>query len=131
MLKSIYENGGFYVGRYETGIEMSENFRYYGTDYTTEHPITQKPVIKANAYPYNWVRCSQAEKLAEQFKPSGEKYTASLMFGVQWDLVMKYLETKGATLEELRSNSVNWGNYDSKTYNIQDVNVKFHQEKCY
>ena len=68
MLKSVYTNGGFWIGRYEAGYEIDESkgetIRDYGTDYTTEHPITQKVVIKKNAYPYNWVRREQAQTLA-------------------------------------------------------------------
>ena len=43
------------------------------------------------------------------------------MFGVQWDLVLKYLETKGATEEELKgltTGSTNWGNYMNSTYTL-------------
>ena len=44
MLKSVYTNGGFWIGRYETGYEIDESkgetVRDYGTDYYIEHPIT-------------------------------------------------------------------------------------------
>ena len=125
MLKSVYENGGFWIGRYETGIEQTDvkGYRNYGTDYYTEHPIEQTPVIKANAYPYNWVRCSQAQTLASSMN-SGN-YTSSLMFGVQWDLVMKFLETKQvASQDDLRQDSTEWGNYYDNTYNINQLNAK-------
>ena len=129
MLKSVYENGGFWIGRYETGIE--DSYRDYGSDNTTEHPINETPVIKANAYPYNWVGCSQAQTLASRFSGSG--YTSSLMFGVQWDLVLKYLETKAvekgaeiATIQsELNSSSTSWGNCHNNTYNITNTFAKY------
>ena len=57
MLKSVYENGGFYVGRYEAGIETS------GKNRTTETPVS-----KANAYPYNYLTRTQAKVLAEKIK---------------------------------------------------------------
>ena len=60
MLKSVYENGGFYIGKYEVGIG-EETYRNYGTDYSTEHPIDETPVIQQDKYVYNWVRCSQAQ----------------------------------------------------------------------
>ena len=112
MLKSVYQNGGFWIGRYETGIENSyRNFSngYDSTVYNEEHPITETPVIKANAYPYNWVQCSQAQELASKMN-SGD-YTSSLIFGLQWDLVLKYLEIKGLTESEINQNSTTWGNY--------------------
>ena len=114
MLRSVYKNGGFWIGRYEVGIENS--YRSYGDDYTTEHPITETPVIKVNAYPYNYVRCSQAQTLSKQLSIGGK--TGSLMFGIQWDLTCKFLETKGGlSQEELKggdgvenTNWSNWGN---------------------
>ena len=84
MLKSVYQNGGFYVGRYEAGTSTA---RASSSDTLTT------PVIKANAYPYNFVTNKQAQTLAStKFATGG--YTTSLMFGVQWDLILKYLEQK-------------------------------------
>ena len=116
MLKSVYQNGGFYIGKYETGIEDSPKISY-----TSE--LTQTPVIKQNAYPYNYVTCSQAQTLASKME-SG-KYTSSLMFGVQWDLVLKYLEAKGTAQEDLKTNSTNWGNYYDNLWEITNENSKY------
>lgn len=122
MLKSVYQNGGFYVGKYEAGI--TDSYRDYGEEYDTEHPIVETAVVQENAYPYNWVTCSQAQTLASNMA-SGE-YTSSLMFGVQWDLMLKYLETKGAaTVEELNGDSTSWGNVENNTYTIENSNVKY------
>ena len=128
MLKSVYTNGGFWIGRYEAGYEIDESkgetVRYYGTDYDTEHPITQKVVIKKNAYPYNWVRRDQAQTLAEGMNYNG--CTSSLIFGVQWDLVLKFIETKSATTQKnLTSDSKAIGNYKDNLWNITNVNVKY------
>ena len=116
MLKSVYQNGGFYVGKYKTGIEDSPK-----KSYTSE--LTQTPVIKQNAYPYNYVTCSQAQTLANSME-SGS-HTSSLMFGVQWDLVLKYLETKGTAQADLKTNSTNWGNYADNLWNITNENSKY------
>ena len=36
------------------------------------------------------------------------------MFGIQWDLVCKYLEVKGKlAIADINSNSTNWGNYEN------------------
>ena len=114
MLKSIYINGGFYIGRYETGTNTAR---------TATGNTTQKPVIKKNAYPYNYVTASQAQALSTEFATDG--YVTSLIFGIQWDLTMKYLETKGVTQSELNSKSTNWGNYSDSTFTIMDSNVKY------
>ena len=118
MLKSVYQNGGFYVGKYETGIESTP--KTSGSSTTAPKEI---PVIKQNAYPYNYVTCSQAQTLANKME-SG-KYTSSLMFGVQWDLVLKYLETKGTAQADLKTNSTNWGNYANNLWNITNENSKY------
>ena len=118
MLKSVYKNGGFYVGKYETGIENAPK-----TDGDENTAPTEIPVIKQNAYPYNYVTCSQAQTLASNME-SGN-YTSSLMFGVQWDLVLKYLETKGTTQADLKTNSTNWGNYYDNLWNITNTDSKY------
>jgi len=118
MLKSVYQNGGFYIGKYETGIESTPK-----TSGSSTKAPEEIPVIKQNAYPYNWVTCSQAQTLASKME-SG-KYTSSLMFGVQWDLVLKYLETKGTAQADLKTDSTNWGNYKDNLWNITNANLKY------
>ena len=117
MLKSVYQNGGFYIGKYETGTETA---RTYGSSSTAP---TDTPVIKQNAYPYNYVTCSQAQTLASNME-SGDR-TTSLLFGVQWDLTLKYLETKGTSQEDLKTDSTSWGNYQSNAWNITNANLKY------
>ena len=118
MLKSVYQNGGFYVGKYETGIEDAPK-----TSGSSSTAPTETPVIKQNAYPYNNVTCSQAQTLANSME-SGS-YNTSLMFGVQWDLVLKYLETKGTAQADLRGDSTNWGNYSNNLWNITNAKSKY------
>ena len=115
MLKSVYENGGFYIGKYEVGIG-EETYRNYGTDYSTEHPIDETPVIQQDKYVYNWVRCSQAQELSESLAVGGK--TSSLMFGIQWDLVLVYLEENGVLEGDLKTNSGSWGNYSNEAFDI-------------
>ncbi|MCI8384592.1 MAG: formylglycine-generating enzyme family protein [Clostridia bacterium] len=108
MLESVFENGGFYIGRYETG---SETPRFLASDSLT------MPIIQRDAYPYNWVTCRQAQEKATELTTGGK--TTSLMFGIQWDLVMKFIEDKGVkSQEELKTNSTEWGNYNNATFAI-------------
>ncbi len=83
MLKSVYQNGGFWVGRYEAGIEVNR---------TASGTASTIPLSKENLYPYTYVTRTQAKVLAE--KVESGSYTSSLLFGVQWDLVLKYIEEK-------------------------------------
>ena len=112
MLKSVYQNGGFYIGKYETGIED-----------TARTSKTETPVIKQNAYPYTYITCSQAQTLASNME-HGDR-TTSLLFGVQWDLTLKYLETKGTSQADLKTNSTSWGNYSNNAWNITNANLKY------
>ena len=121
MLKSVYTNGGFWIGRYEAGYEIDkskgETVRDYKDDYYTEHPTTQKVVIKENAYPYNWVRRDQAEDLSTGMNYNG--VTSSLIYGLQWDLTLKYIETKNATTKEnLTINSSTIGNHYESEFTL-------------
>ena len=115
MLKSVYQNGGFYIGKYETGTETART-RTSGSSSTA-------PVIKQNAYPYNYVTCSQAQTLASNME-HGDR-TISLLFGVQWDLTLKYLETKGTSQADLKEDSTSWGNYSNNAWNITNENLKY------
>ncbi len=108
MLKSVYQNGGFYVGRYEAGI----------TEARTEHGYTSVvPMSKANLYPYNYVMRTQANVLAAKVN-SGNK-NCSLMFGVQWDLIMAFMHKRGNISDELLTkNSEIYGNYCNSTFKL-------------
>ena len=120
MLKSVYQNGGFYIGKYETGVEETPS-SLEGSGIT--YYEGRVSVIKRNVCPYNIVTCSEAQTLASNME-AGE-YTTSLMFGVQWDLVLKYLETKGNSQEELKTDSTSWGNYWNNSYNITNSEAKY------
>ena len=127
MLKSVYQNGGFYVGRYETGIDASKQKQRIfneNSEKLTIHDATQTPVIKANAYPYTWINRTQAQVLAKNMN-SGNK-TSSLMFGVQWDLILAFMHTKGnVSNNEINVDSTNLGNYQNNTWNITNKDVKY------
>ena len=55
------------------------------------------------------------------------------MFGIQWDLVQKYIEAKavaqgtaiGTIQSQLKTNSTSWGNYSSSMYNITNENAQY------
>ncbi len=109
MLSSVFENGGFYIGRYGVGTDIARFSKTY--DLTT-------PLIQRDKYPYNFVTCSQAQTLSKQLATGGKQ--ASLMFGIQWDLVLKFIEEKGTkTRAELNMDSSSWGNYSNVSFDIK------------
>ena len=128
MLKSVYENGGFYVGRYEAGIDTTTGTnRTSNTDKNSDGKYTMPstvPVTKADAYPYTYVTRTQAQNLASKVN-AGTK-TSSLMFGLQWDLVLAFMHNKGNIADStLTSNSTTMGNYKVNLWTIKNANAKY------
>ena len=128
MLKSVYENGGFWIGRYEAGIAENRTSKEIDLATASAPLSTSKTGTEENPiypYPYTYVTCSQAQELASKLS-TGKSYTSSLMFGVQWDLVLKHIETKEvekgtalATIQSaLRTDSKDWGNYKNASFTI-------------
>ena len=129
MLKSVYEYGGFWIERYEAGIEesnksgitekeMNELARSSYTEISRDSP---SPISQKDAIPYNWVTCSEAQQLASRMSPT-DKYESSLMFGIQWDSLCKFLEVKGGfSVANINSNSDSWGNYLGTTRTIRII----------
>lgn len=124
MLKSVYQHGGFYISRYEAGTNTKRN---NGSASIAD----LVPMSQPNQYPINWVTCSQAQTLASKTSTNG--YSGSLLFGIQWDLVEKYIEAKavaqgtaiGTIQSQLINNSTSWGNYRSSTYNIVNNSAQY------
>jgi len=120
---NLKNNGGFYVGRYEAGIaenRTSEGPTNSDEKYTIEGMLT--PVSKADAYPYTYVTRTQAQNLASNVN-SGTK-TSSLMFGVQWDLVLAFMSKDTAKItstDVLTKNSATIGNYTDSTFQLSQT----------
>jgi hypothetical protein len=103
MLKSVYENGGFWIGRYEAGTGTARNNGDSASGIT--------PLSKIDLYPINYVTCGEAQTIATNV-PNKGSYNSSLMFGIQWDLVLRHLSNKGVDTSLLTGTSESWGNYD-------------------
>ena len=124
MLKSVYNHGGFWVGRYEAGITEARTAESGDID------ASLKPLSKQNVYPINFVTCSQAQILSSRINNINSEYNSSLMFGVQWDMVLKYLENKATWNQEntasyyLTSDSSSWGEYSGTNLTTTIANAK-------
>ena len=140
MLKSVYKNKGFYIGRYEMGIEVvdstakaqtvartgaSKEYVATETNSSNEAPTIEgmnKPISKANAVAYNYITQSQAQMLAERLNYSN--ITSSLMFGIQWETVCVFIEhydTRNNKCSEWITNntySKEWGNYYNSSFTM-------------
>ncbi len=120
MLSSIYKNNGFWISQYEAGVEEER------TSVSVSLPI---PVSKEGAYPYNYIKQQSAQQAAtkvmqnnlsdNQIKKTEDETRSSLMFGIQWNLVLKFIETNGQKdYSDIRKNSTSWGNYSNASFDI-------------
>ena len=109
MLRSIYENGGFWVGRYEAG-QIGNTGR---ADKNVSIADTI-PLSKPNLIPIYFVTCSQAQTIATRVENKGT-YNSSLLFGIQWDLMIKFLNNKGIDKDILTNNQTIVGNFSNST----------------
>ena len=106
MLKSVYTNGGFWIGRYEAGIENGKNPRTFYMEIKDD----DRAVVKPNMYPYNYIKRNEAQILATRM--NYDRCASGLIYGLQWDLVLKYIETKRETTKNnLTTDSTTIGNY--------------------
>ena len=79
MLTSVYNNGGFWIGRYEAGnATATANNETIASARTDEYIAENPAVIKADQIPYNFVTCRQAQTLSKDLVTGGK--TSSLMF---------------------------------------------------
>ena len=111
MLKSVYNNEGFWIGRYEAGTTTPRGEESNSIDGLI-------PLSKPNLYPINYVTCAQAQTIASRANSVGN-YSSSLMFGIQWDCVLKYLNKRGnVSVSSLISDSSSWGNYGNSEFEL-------------
>ena len=110
MLKSVYTNGGFWIGRYEAGTTSPRGNKNDPTE-------DLKAESKQDLYPINYVKCFQAQTIASKASSSAS-VNSSLMFGIQWDLVLRFLSNKGVETNFLNDNSETWGNYYNQPFEI-------------
>lgn len=110
MLQSIKNNGGFYIARFEAGLENPKTSGNTSETVDSLQTTNGLPKSQIDKYPYNYITCNQAQNLIQKLEL--EDNTGSLMFGLQWDLVCKFLETSQAkTKPQIKESSIEIGNY--------------------
>ena len=108
------------MGRYEAGIS---EFRTSNETEPTATPLSQQ-----NMFPYTYITRTQAKQLAEKVNSGG--YTSSLMFGIQWNLMLAHIQNKGGVDETtLTSDSTNIGNYRNNKWNITNDKAKYNEDR--
>ena len=106
MLTSIYNNGGFWISRYEIG---SKNAGEAASNDTNVAPVSQQ-----NAYPVVNKTQAQSEQIVRKLNNN-----ANLLFGIQWDLTLKFLqENADLSMNDITTDSTKWGNFVNSSVNI-------------
>ena len=130
IIKSVYLNGGFYIGRYETGTTVARNKTSGTTDV----------VIKRDAFPYNYVSWSKtmtnyeptisfskqggggswsvgrgAVYLSKNLYNEALSYGAvsTLCYGMEWDAILDFLKNEYDV-----TSSLNYGNHKTNSFDI-------------
>ena len=89
-IESVNANGGYYIGRYETGDGNSTDFRTSATEGTV--------VIKKNQIPYNWITYEDAKTKAEGMagvQNYGDAFT-KLVSSYAWDTAISFIQIKNS-----------------------------------
>ena len=114
MMKSVQENKGFYIGRYEAGDKEST----VAKTLRSSNDVTKTVTIKANQAPYNYVKIIQAISLAEGFATKqGYKAKTKLVSSYAWDTTIAFLQKVNSYYGRLSKE----GNYGDTTFSYTDI----------
>ena len=113
-IKSIKKYGGFYIGRYETGIEVEKDIK----------AVVRK--MNKNIAGTTWY---DAYKIYTTLNGANENVMTSMISSSLWDETLEWLIRSGATIQNgttltyplVGSDSVTWGNYINATFNYIPV----------
>ena len=112
-LPQIRKYGGFYVGRYEAGLEKTI------TEFTSTQKNTSsnqvynkegKPQARAGVIPWNFIDWTTSQNNAKNMYNTNS-VSSGLITGTQWDVMLKKMVEKTDLEEGDLTNSVNWGNH--------------------
>ena len=135
MRTSVIKNGGFYIGRYEAGVEGD-------TPRTDKANGTSKMVVQRDKFPYNYVGWGSNMSNYEdnvtvtwdsKNQGHGALYlskhmydgkdvgvTPTLCYGIQWDATLAFIGD-----ESYNKNSTSKGNYYNNAWTINRETAKY------
>ena len=88
---SVEKNKGYYIGRYEAGDQESTNAHALRTSSSS---TSNKITVKAGQAPYNYIKYTDAKKLAEGFSTK-QGYTSvksKLVSSYAWDTAIAFIQ---------------------------------------
>ena len=133
MRTSVIKNGGFYIGRYEAGVEGD-------TPRTNKANGTSTMVVQRDKFPYNYVGWGSSmsnyeDNITDNSKNQGHGalylskhmydgkdvgVTPTLCYGIQWDATLAFIGD-----ENYNKDSTSKGNYKNNAWTINRETVKY------
>ena len=133
MRTSVIKNGGFYIGRYEAGVEGD-------TPRTNKANGTSKMVVQRDKFPYNYVGWGSSmsnyeDNITYSSKNQGHGalylskhmydgkdvgVTPTLCYGIQWDATLAFIGD-----ENYNKDSTSKGNYTNNDWTIDRDTAKY------
>ena len=133
MRTSVIKNGGFYIGRYEAGVEGD-------TPRTNKSNGTSTMVVQRDKFPYNYVGWGSSmsnyeDNITDNSKNQGHGalylskhmydgkdvgVTPTLCYGIQWDATLAFIGD-----EKYNKDSTKKGNYQNNAWTINRETVKY------
>ena len=120
--RSVKEYGGFYIGRYESGVEgYDEEINTSNLSGSAEWTgyTNGKVVIQSGKQVWNYITRNQAKIESEGLysKAKGDSVNSKLCSSYAWDTALKFIETKNS---DYGTNSIE-GNYYNQTFSYTDL----------
>jgi formylglycine-generating enzyme required for sulfatase activity len=112
MIKSINKYKGFYIGRYETGDDVSHS--------SSKNCFINPKVVRYNSN-INYITWYDSYKALQRLSGKTQKYVETgMIYDTMWDYTLKWLqETDTRSYEEISEDSGTWGNYNNNTKTTQ------------
>ena len=112
MINSVEKYEGYYIGRYETGDDITHN--YY---HNNKGGFINPKIVRYNEN-INYVTWYDSYKDLQRLSGKTDKYVETgMIFDTMWDYTLKWLnETDTRSYEDIATDSGTWGNYDNNSF---------------
>ena len=116
--ESVEKYGGFYVGRYEAGINKDyKNGDTYERNSQNASAADKKPVTKRGKQAWNFVSQEKAKELSENMYTNNASVASRLIDSYAWDTICTWLSNSKINVMD----STSWGNYSNSSYTIKGL----------
>ena len=126
MKSQVLQYGGFYIGRYEAGVNS--------TTLRTTATTAQTVVSKKGVAPYNYIAWGKAMNdaseingesgavyLAKSMYNTSESVTSTLVYGCQWDAMCRYIEDNERIIQKKSAPELTGSVLEDVSKNIYDL----------